>query len=146
MKLDLSLTPFSGLATGAVYQFAEGSWPGAIGEGVVLSEAAFDFVEPPFRRALPNWNELARYGVTDLSPAECVAIARELRAAADRVVESQTSPEWTGYSGDLAPEDVRRAFDRSAERRTELVTMFSGLADWLEAAATRSAALVLLGI
>jgi len=146
MNVDLSLTPHSGLATGAVYQFVAGSWPGSIGDGLVLSEAAFDFVEPPFRRALPNWNELSRYGVTDLSPSDCVALVAELRAAARRVVESQASPEWTGYSGDAAPDDVRSAFDQDPERLDELATMFRGLADWLEAAKARSPSLMLLGI
>jgi hypothetical protein len=62
-EMDFQLKPTTGLAPGSDIQFAEGAWPGRIGEGVGLSERAFDFVEPYLASAWPEWSFERRYGV-----------------------------------------------------------------------------------
>ena len=146
MELDLSLTPCSGRATGAVYQFAEGRWPDTIVGGVVLREAAFDFIEPLVRKAWPEWNGLAMYGVTNISSLSCIALVEELRHVANGIIQTEKSPEWAGYSDRFTPDEVRRQFDKNPERLDELASFFRELANWLEGAMARGSSVSLLGI
>lgn len=62
-------------------QFADGKWPGEIGSGVVMSDAAFDWVEPLVQQACAGWTSDYRYGVFELSPQDRQALAPLLRQA-----------------------------------------------------------------
>jgi hypothetical protein len=57
----------NGLVGGMTVQFAEGHWPGEIGSGVVMSDEAFDFVEPFVAAVCADWTSDHRYGVFELS-------------------------------------------------------------------------------
>jgi hypothetical protein len=54
---------------GQVYQFAEGLWPGPLGNGVVMTEEAYDFIEPYLDKCCPDVSGPARYGTTELPRA-----------------------------------------------------------------------------
>jgi hypothetical protein len=82
--MDFALTPTTGLAPGNVIQFAVGSWPGEIGEGLALSEDSFAFVEPHLAGAWPEWTSDRRYGVSTLPVAARVALVELLRGEAAR--------------------------------------------------------------
>jgi hypothetical protein len=146
MKLDLSITPCAGHATGAVYQFAEGVWPDPIVGGVFVGEAAFDFVEPLIKRAWPQWEGMDRYGVTRIGHPSCLALINELRSAADKVDRRSSPPEWLGNSGAYKPDQVRQEFDANPGRYEEAAALFRGVAEWLESAMARTDDLSLLGI
>jgi hypothetical protein len=76
---DNHLKATRGIAPGMTVQFADGKWPGEIGAGVVMSDAAFDWVEPLVQRACAGWTSDHRYGVFELSPQDRQALAPLLR-------------------------------------------------------------------
>jgi hypothetical protein len=88
---DLQLKPTVGLVSGLTIQFAEGHWREEIGEGVALSEAAFNLVEPHLRVACPEWTAAHRHGVLQLSTFAKASLVSLLRAAADH--PSKGSPQ-----------------------------------------------------
>jgi hypothetical protein len=83
-KRDLTLRPTVGLADGLTLQFAEGRWPGEIGDGVGLTEEGFALIEPCLRAACPEWTNMHRYGVFELSGPARATLANALRAEAAR--------------------------------------------------------------
>jgi hypothetical protein len=97
---------------GLTIQFAEGRWAGRqhdeIGEGVALSEDAFDLVEPSLRSACPEWTPMHRYGVFELPIGAVVLLASLLRIEAKRRSEATCG----------------------AEKNVELL---QNLSDWLDA-------------
>lgn len=113
---------------------------------MLLHETAFDFVEPRLKRIWPEWNGLARYGVTELPPSVCLAFIEELRSTADRVHMSPGAPECYLNSGAYTQYEISREFERNPGRNSELAMLFEELSEWLENAMTRSPIISLLGI
>lgn len=109
---ELELKPTTGLASGLTIQFVEARWTGhrveEVGEGVALSNAAFDLVEPCLSAACPAWTGMHRYGVFELPAEARRSLAMLLRAEAGRI------PRREGGSG------------KEAE-------LFVNLAEWLNA-------------
>jgi hypothetical protein len=106
--VDLALTPTIGLVGGMTVQFAEGSPHSEIGEGLAISDEAFDLVEPLIGTSCPGWTPLHRYGVFELSPASRTALMTALRNEAERL-------------------------GRKANEDAETMTFFMRLSDWLAA-------------
>ena len=109
---DLELKPTVGLVGGLTIQFAEarpsGRLQDEIGDGVALSEAGFDLVEPHLRSACPEWTDMHRYGVFELAAQARASLAMLLRCEAARVSEA-------------------------SERPRKKADLFGHLADWLDA-------------
>jgi hypothetical protein len=82
---DFTLRPTTGLVPGMTIQFAEGSWPGDIGEGVAVTDEAFDSLEPHLLAACPGWTPMHRYAPYDLSASACPALAQLLRSEGKRL-------------------------------------------------------------
>lgn len=81
MKIH-TLQVTTGLARGMTVQFAEGFLDGEIGTGVLLTDEAFDFVEPFVAAVCANWTSYHRYGVYELSLCERKVLATLLGDAA----------------------------------------------------------------
>ncbi len=94
---NLDLTPTRGLVGGLTIQFAEGRWTGRsdseIGEGVALSEEAFNLVEPSLRSACGEWTSMHRYGVFQLPGGAAPSLASLLRAEAERITQATCGSE-----------------------------------------------------
>jgi len=146
MKLDLSITACSGHARGAVYQFAEGLWPGKIEGGIFIEEAAFDFVEPCIKAAWPHWCGMRRYGVTEITLQSALDLTLALEDAANLATTMSIPPEWLGSSGLCQPSAMAREFERNPHRYRETADLFCGIAAWLREASAGPSRLCLLGI
>ena len=75
------LVPTIGVSAGMTVQFAEGSWRGEIGEGVSMSDAAFNVVEPYIFQHCRDWTSEHRYGVFELGQAEAIKLSQAFREA-----------------------------------------------------------------
>ncbi len=121
---DLELKPTVGLVGGSTIQYAEGRWTGRrddeIGEGVALTEEAFDLVEPSLRSACPEWTPMHRYGVFELPVEATASLASLLRAKAECFTQATYG----------------------SEKKAELLR---NLADWLDARPDRRP-ITILGI
>jgi hypothetical protein len=146
MKLDLSVHDRPGHASGAVYQFADGMWPGEIVGGIVIHEAAFDFVEPCIKAAWPKWDGIRRYGVTEITAQSALDLAVALEGAAKRSSTASSPPEWLGSSGLCTPLEMLREFERFPQRYDEVAKLFRLVAAWLREASERPCQHCLLGI
>lgn len=108
---DLELKPTIGVCGGLTIQFAEGRWTGRhefeIGEGLALTEEAFDLIEHCLRTVCPEWTPMHRYGVFELPDQTRLSLSTLLRSEAAHVEE--------GSNG--------------AGSKSE---MFGRLADWLD--------------
>ncbi|MFC3077710.1 hypothetical protein ACFODL_06380 [Phenylobacterium terrae] len=114
--MDLELKPTTGLATGLVIHFAEGTW-NTLGAGVAMSEEAFDLVEPLLKVAWPEWSYGMRYGVSEIpGPARRTLLSELLETSRD----------------EGRPEIERR--------------LFAGLAAWLSTRLHDDQAVTILGI
>ena len=85
--MDLGLKTTIGLATGAIVQFAEGTWSSAghtLGAGVAMTEEAFGRIEPLLGRAWTDWDPGFRYGVAEVPATARTALVRVLIDAAER--------------------------------------------------------------
>ncbi|MBI1683706.1 hypothetical protein [Caulobacter hibisci] len=162
IKLDFRIRRHFGMATGTTYQFAVGAWPDTLSESLVVSEGAFDFLEPPLRRAWPQMHPYARYGAS-LIPAEArvafiealrreKARLRRLRYAAalasprrllSRRFDTFSPPFINGSCGYEAGE-IRQEFARNPLLYFQLADLFESLATWLDS--TLDQEVSLLGI
>jgi len=146
MELDFSLTASTGMAGGMVYQFAEGRWREGLGPGLVMSESAYDFLEPILDRACPGASGPARYGVAELDPEMCRSLAVHLRQSAEHVRSLPAPEEIEINAVAVRTEEVCNAFEHHRRYYAELSNLFSRLADWLEDASKRSSVVSLLGL
>ena len=71
---DMSVAYVDGLGPGMVIQFGTGDWRDGSVNGVAISEAAFDRLEPAIRVAVPDWYGGARYSVTAIAPSSLGAL------------------------------------------------------------------------
>ena len=101
-------------------QFADGAWPGDIGDGLAMTDEAFDVVEPLIQRTVPSWTSMHRYGVFELASLARSALANTFRSKA---------------------EEYRRA-DRELQPEAE---MLEELATWLEARSNQLEPVSVLG-
>jgi len=83
--VDFTLRPTIGLDPGMTIQFAEGSWPADIGEGVAVTDEAFDSLVPHLLAACPGWTVMHRYGPYDLSAPACSSLVQLLRAEGEHL-------------------------------------------------------------
>lgn len=70
-------------------QVADGRWPGEIGSGVLMSDEAFDFVEPFIAAACADWTSEHRYGNFELSLPDRKRLVTKLLLAADSHSQSK---------------------------------------------------------
>ena len=117
---DFTLRATVGLVAGMTIQFAEGQWPGDIGEGVAVTDEAFDSIEPHLRTACPGWTPMHRYGIFDLTAPACSTLVQLLRCEGARLRNS--SSEMLGKAA-----------------------LFHDLADWLEVRCNAGRPLSILG-
>lgn len=78
---NYKLTPTIGLSPGMTVQFAEGCWPGEVGEGLSMSDAAFNFVEPYLSKHCREWTSEHRFGVFELGQGEASKLTQAFREA-----------------------------------------------------------------
>ncbi|MGQ2990981.1 MAG: hypothetical protein ACT6RD_13075 [Brevundimonas sp.] len=71
---DMSVVYVDGLASGMVIQFGTGDWRDGSVKGVVISEQAFDQLEPAIRVAIPDWYSGLRHSVTAITPTSLGAL------------------------------------------------------------------------
>ncbi|NBW08184.1 MAG: hypothetical protein EBR82_09175 [Caulobacteraceae bacterium] len=93
MASQFKLTPTTGIVAGMTVQFADGVWPGEIGEGLAMTDDAFDVVEPLIQHAVPGWTSMHRYGVFELTPLVRPALARIFRDKAADYLATDQHPE-----------------------------------------------------
>ena len=113
--VDFELKATTGLIAGLTIQFSEVFSDDEIGEGVAMSEEAFNLVEPHLHASWPQWNINSRYGVSELPAAVRTALMDALRADIGRV--DTTSPKADGQArllGDLADWLASRLSERQA--------------------------------
>jgi hypothetical protein len=150
--------------TGTAYQFAVGVWPDSIGEGVVISDVAFCFLEPHLRRVYPDLHPMARYGTAVIPNRICVDLAGTLRRQALRLRRLRYSIPLQRLRGSPPPrtahgtlafpayalcydeDQIAHAFARNPRRYFDLARLFDGLADWFERTAATGETISLLGI
>lgn len=75
------LTPTIGLSPGMTVQFAEGCWPGDVGEGLGMSDAAFNLVEPYLLKHCRGWTSEHRFGMFELEEEEAGKLCQAFREA-----------------------------------------------------------------
>ncbi|PSJ37880.1 hypothetical protein C7I55_19405 [Sphingomonas deserti] len=89
---DFRLKPTVGLIPGMTIQFAEGRWTGRseneIGDGVAVTDEAFNSIAPLVLATCPGWTPDHRYGVYELGATACSELVQALRLEADRLRES----------------------------------------------------------
>lgn len=85
--LGLQLLATEGLHPATTVQFAEGHWPGEIGDGVALNDRAFDVIEPHLRASSRGWTPQHRYGVFELPATDATALVARLRSEVCRMRE-----------------------------------------------------------